>query len=132
MRKRKVSKLQKRKEDVKGKYWLNKADRAWALEVKARAGACEICGATEHLNSHHIIPREVKATRHIPENGICLCVKHHKYGMESIHKNPAKVLAWIRCYLPSRYDWIIHNIHNVSTKPVDYKEAYERLAKDIS
>lgn len=50
----------------------------WAKNVK-KAGACEICGAKEHLVAHHKIPwaYSIKGRTDI-NNGQCLCRKCHK------------------------------------------------------
>ena len=68
----------------------NKADKDWQLAVKERDGnACVICGETKYIQSHHIIPREIKTLRHDVDNGITLCANHHKWSLEcSPHRNP--------------------------------------------
>lgn len=51
---------------------------AWRKKVK-RIGKCEICGATENLVAHHIIPwaYSIKG-RTDTKNGQCLCCDCHK------------------------------------------------------
>jgi len=117
----KVSKLQKQKDNPKSKYWLKQADSRWSEKIREK-GECEICHSREYLNASHLIPREVKATRHNLSNGLCLCSTCHKWGMKSFHKNPAFVFIWLRSNKPSQFDWLVHNIGNVSTEDVDYKE----------
>jgi len=72
-------------------------DKLWAIKVKEMAGGkCAICGKTEYLNAHHIIPREVADSRWEPLNGIALCPLHHKFSREiSAHKNPLAFFAWM-------------------------------------
>ena len=68
----------------------NKLDKKWREMIKIEFGnKCIVCGSTERLNCHHILPREDKRFRHEPLNGILLCAKHHKWSIEmSPHKNP--------------------------------------------
>lgn len=35
-----------------------KAWKALSAKVRAERGACEICGATEKLQAHHILPKK--------------------------------------------------------------------------
>lgn len=60
----------------------------WGREVK-RAGKCEICGSTEHLEAHHKIPWQysIKGRTDI-ENGQCLCSNCH-------HRIMHDDMAWI-------------------------------------
>jgi len=125
-KRQKLSKLAKAKANPKSNYWRNQADKLWASTIRA-VGSCEICGKTEDLQAAHLIPREIKATRHDVYNGLCLCAKCHKWGMSSIHRNPAKTFCWLRQNKPRQFDWLNHNVHNVSTEAVDYKEAYWQL-----
>ena len=69
---------------------LTKEDKEWALKIKERDGfKCCICGVTTYLNSHHLIPREIKPLKYDLDNGITLCRKHHMFSREiSAHNNP--------------------------------------------
>jgi hypothetical protein len=79
--KKKIKQIEKRE--------LNKKDKIWSSEVKDKChNMCVICGDTERLNAHHIIPREFRETRWLLENGVALCPKHHKWGLFSAHRNP--------------------------------------------
>lgn len=50
----------------------------WKKKVKAK-GKCEICGATEKLEAHHVVPWEYSITgRTDVSNGMCLCKECHK------------------------------------------------------
>ena len=44
--------------------------------VVARDGACVLCGGTERLSAHHVIPRAVGGYD-APENLVSLCVSGH-------------------------------------------------------
>jgi len=68
---------------------LEKRDKNWANKVKLNFNnKCALCLETKYLNSHHIIPREIKEFRFWEINGIALCVKCHKFGLNSAHRNP--------------------------------------------
>ena len=73
-----------------------KLDEAWSLAVKIKAGyRCEVCGAKSTLNSHHIVGRRNRMTRWDVKNGVCLCVSHHKFGIESAHEDPLWFKEWL-------------------------------------
>lgn len=64
-------------------------DNLWRDVVKLRAGhQCERCGRREELHSHHIIKRTYHPTRHLLDNGICLCAICHgiAHDQEEIFK----------------------------------------------
>ncbi len=88
---------------------LRKADKEWAMAVKARDGnQCVICGRTDYLNSHHIIPREAKNFRHWLCNGITLCSNHHRFSLGiSAHRNPFPFFLWFRDYRPEQYKELV-------------------------
>lgn len=72
-------------------------DDAWSLLVKKRAGGkCEYCRSRKTLNSHHIYSRANKSVRWIPENGVCLCAKHHALSsVFSAHLTPVEFTQWL-------------------------------------
>lgn len=71
-------------------------DAAWSLEVKRRAGyRCEVCGKRNNLNSHHIVGRRNRNLRWDLRNGVCLCVSHHKFGLQSFHEDPLWAREWL-------------------------------------
>lgn len=82
------------------------ADRAWADAVKDRDGwKCVICNDPLKPNAHHIIPRENKICKHDIDNGITLCIKHHKFGREiSAHNNPIAFFFWLAENRPVQFD----------------------------
>lgn len=73
----------------------NRSDAAvvrWARTIRKR-GKCEVCGSTDNLVAHHMIPWEHSVNgRTDLANGQCLCRKCHKM----MHNDK----AWIewRCY----------------------------------
>ncbi|MFW6025509.1 MAG: HNH endonuclease [Candidatus Woesearchaeota archaeon] len=84
--KKKITKKEQRKLERKER---NKKDKEWKEKVKKRDGwCCIVCGEMKRLSAHHIIPREIKKTRHILDNGVALCPRHHKYSfIISAHRN---------------------------------------------
>lgn len=72
-------------------------DNAWSKLVKLRAGnACEYCGKTTTLNSHHIFSRSNRSVRWDVQNGICLCVAHHTFSSKfSAHKTGVEFTIWL-------------------------------------
>lgn len=49
---------------------------------------CEICGAKEMVQAHHIESFWVfPHLRYDPHNGVAGCPTHHKFGRESFHKS---------------------------------------------
>lgn len=72
-------------------------DIAFALDVKERDNfECVICHSKDRLNCHHIIPRENRLFRHNINNGITLCILHHKFSLEiSPHKNAFAFFQWL-------------------------------------
>lgn len=53
--------------------------REWAEAVKARDGACVVCGSVDGLHAHHVKPREsFPELALVLENGQTLCRPHHR------------------------------------------------------
>lgn len=128
-KKQKKSKLKKRIDDHNSKLWLNKADTAWRkLVFHLGDGKCMICGSQEFVQTHHLIPREMRSHRHIVINGINLCASHHKYSFEiSPHKAPVAFFRWMISNQPERWNWLL--TQNPDRKnSITLKETYEILA----
>jgi len=77
----------------------------WSKAVRLRAGgACEICGATEHIQAHHILPKLFyRAFMFDLSNGIALCPRHHKYGPCSPHEGAVGFIAIFARMFPQRF-----------------------------
>ena len=104
-RRKPMSRLAKRTRDGGSGLWLRKADAAWGALVHLVCGdRCAVGGnCAGHVEAHHIISRSVRATRHLPLNGIGLCSKHHKFDVLcSPHGGPAGFFAWFTETYPGR------------------------------
>ena len=54
-----------------------------------RDKGCIVCGSTEMINVHHLIPKNHKLLKYNPLNLVALCSLHHRYSFEiSAHQNP--------------------------------------------
>ena len=72
-------------------------DDLWSKAVKALAGnKCEYCGKVTGLNSHHVFSRSNNRVRWDTDNGVCVCVLHHVFGLFSAHKSPIEFVEWIK------------------------------------
>jgi len=85
----------------------NRKDIEWREKVKSKCNKCIICGDLKRVNCHHIIPKEIKATRWAVRNGITLCPKHHKFGRFSAHKNALWFIRFLFEYDPLRTDYLL-------------------------
>lgn len=132
LKKQKMSKLAKRIADVNGKYWRNKADKAWKELVFIHGGAkCAICDSNDWLQAHHLIPREMTSHRHVVANGILLCASHHKYSFElSPHKAPVAFFGWIIKSNGMRWAWLLEQVPSRSN-PATFKDIYLGLEKEL-
>lgn len=55
-------------------------DKAWSLQVhEIHKGRCIICQSSWNAGAHHAVGRKHLETRHVIENGIVLCGKHHSW-----------------------------------------------------
>lgn len=76
---------------------LERLDNLWSKKIKIVAGnKCEYCGKTTGLNSHHVFSRSNKRVRWDLDNGVCVCVLHHVFGLFSAHKAPIEFLEWLK------------------------------------
>ena len=109
-----MRKLKTRLADINSRLWRNKADKAWAKVIHLE-GKCAVCGVTEsQLQAHHLIPREVLHFRHVRANGVLLCVRHHKYGVNfSAHKSPAVFMVWLKDNRPDQWSWLADAITKI-------------------
>jgi len=71
------------------------ADKLWSKIVR-QGGVCAICGSQKHLNAHHIISRRFTPLRWDLKNGVCLCVRCHKFSIRAVHNNPLTIIDWFK------------------------------------
>lgn len=97
------------------KSLIGTLDTLWAKIIKARANnKCEYCGKSEHLNAHHLFSRSNNSLRWDLDNGICLCVTHHVFGIFSAHKAPLEFAEWVK-----------------ETRGIEWYENLRKKAKEI-
>lgn len=90
----------------------NNKFKEWSILVRNRDNnKCVICGENKYLNAHHIIPRENVEFRFNINNGITLCVKHHKYSREiSAHKNSFIFLLWLMNNKKEQFEYLYNKV----------------------
>ena len=134
-KKRKKASLAKRKASPNSMYWREKADEAWAVEIRA-VGKCEYCRRTTGLNAHHIITRIRLRFRHDLSNGICLCSRCHAFDPAiSPHIDSFSAenfLRWLKENRPGQWEWYEENKHDKMPIEGTYRDKYEELKEDIS
>ncbi len=123
------TKLQKKKDNPKSKYWRTRADKLWGKAIHHLYPTCAVGeGCSGHVEAHHLISRANTATRHSIENGVGLCTLHHKYCTKlSAHSAPLAFTEWLMERFPDRWEWCCQNKQIVAK--ADYRAAYERLTK---
>jgi len=125
----------KGKDDPSSKYWKNKATGKWRERVFERDRfRCQICGATNRLNCHHVITASANFFRHNVLNGIALCPRCHTFnwaegdGKISAHGTPSAFTDWMEENRPEQFAWWMKNRHAVTAGvKINYKEVYEQL-----
>ena len=95
-----------------GRYLDTAEHKKWRKEVIERDGACVICGKTERLTGHHLIPKHIIKHRSNIKNGITLCGTHHgRYGyIISPHNDSSFMFAvWMMENRPEQFKWVKEN-----------------------
>ncbi len=100
----------------------NKALKLWKSVVKIRdKNSCAICGETNVVQGHHLEDfRLCPSLRYAPQNGISLCVRHHKFGRDAAHRG----LWTIMNYMLENRPQDIAYIGSHRNDKVDINEAY--------
>jgi len=105
----------------------------WSPLVKKKAKyKCEVCGATENLQSHHIIGRGNWRLRWEVRNGVCLCAKHHKFDKHrSAHNNSPWFNEWLDKYRKNDVLWLRKHEMEVKSWKRWEKEYLIELLEDV-
>lgn len=109
-----VKKITKKKLLSLARSQKRKALADWSKAVRNRDdNKCVVCGHTEHLNAHHILPKETyKELMLEVMDGITLCSSHHKFGKFSAHKNGIWFSHWLKINRPEQYAWAIEHMND--------------------
>ncbi len=128
MKKKKKSKLQKKKDDPRSRYWRNKADGVWREKICKRDGdQCAVCNSDKNPQCHHLVSRDVKSLRHEVMNGVLLCPLCHQFSRRrSAHKGGVPFAEWLRIHRPYQYQWILTHWGDKDDK-YNYKQVYNEL-----
>lgn len=91
------------------------AKKQWAeIRTKVRErdeNKCVICGKTEHLDCHHLIPREITQYCFEPNNIILLCKSHHKFSrFLSAHGSSIAFSLWLEKNRTWQFLWLKEKI----------------------
>lgn len=88
----------------------------WASEVKNNFdGKCFLCGATEKLNAHHVLPKRLWSKyKFDPQVGVELCIAHHAFGKFSCHRGVGDMLLFLKMQKerPEQFNYIMEIIEN--------------------
>lgn len=81
------------------------ADIEWSHQVKDRDHwQCVICGDDKRPNAHHLVDRQFRQYRWEVDNGLTLCVTHHKFSrVISAHNAPLAFFVWLQEHRPKQY-----------------------------
>jgi hypothetical protein len=81
----------KRKVSSPHKLLKAKCDRLWSEVIKIRAGyESELNGNIDNIQSHHILGKNTYSLRYALENGICLTLQQHLFG---VHNHNPKIAS---------------------------------------
>jgi hypothetical protein len=95
-----------KRKKVKRSHKAMKAEANSLLhKIVCKGGRCQCCGATEHLQTSHILPRGQYRgwLAYEPMNCLCLCFHCH---LGWWHKNPIEASRWFEIEFPNRYQWL--------------------------
>jgi hypothetical protein len=130
-----MSALAKRKANPYSKYWQKKAMGLFMASF--RGLPCEVCGTKQGTCAHHLLSQGSHPKYKLePKNITVLCPSCHKYSNElAAHsKNVLAVerfMEWLRYNKPEQGKWLDQaELEYKDLDRVDYKQIYERLAKN--
>jgi len=128
----KVLKKKAVKKKVNPATLKRKLDRIWSLTVRAKyENKCIICGSTSNPNAHHLIHRIISKYRWDVNNGVCLCPKHHLFGLDiSAHKGPFLFFEFLRLNHQDIMLQYVVNIYNITKEKLNLEEIEKELLKE--
>lgn len=99
--------MKKNKQNKQKKVSLRTKLLNWSKEVRNRDGnKCFLCGSTERLNAHHILPKKMWSKEKLdPRVGITLCCRCHSFGKFSVHRGAGDVLLMEKLRLERPEQW---------------------------
>lgn len=107
------------------KNQIKRLDALWSrLVVERDKSICQKCGEFGD-NPHHVVLKRYLAVKHLLDNGLTLCSKHH---VPYAHARPALFEKWFKREFPDRWERIQELKQNI--KP-DLDEAEKRLKEGI-
>jgi len=125
----KKSKLQKRKDNPRSKYYLRQADALWGKTMHRLYDTCAVNNGdcAGKVEAHHLIHKHTKSLRHDPLNCLPLCTWHHVFSPElSAHGAPIDFAEWLKENRYDKWKWVMAHKNRVGVKP-DYQHAIEVL-----
>jgi hypothetical protein len=127
------SKLQKKKDNPRSKYWQKKADDL--ITQICTGKPCAVCHTTYRTCGHHLVSRKVALLRHNLLNLIVLCDTHHNFSNDlAPHSSylPAVVAfgEWLKENHPQKWDLMMN--YKKITGEVDYENACKILTEIMS
>lgn len=106
-----MKKITKKKQRSMARTEKRKKLSEWSQKVRNRDERCVVCGRTDHLNAHHILPKEnYKEFMYEVLNGVTLCPVHHKFGKYSAHKNPIWFTEFLKKSNNDQLEWAVRNL----------------------
>ncbi len=125
--------LAQKKAKPNSKYWKGKADEEWSKQIRA-VGKCEHCNGLGKMDAHHIISRTRLRHRHDLSNGVCLCVRCHRFDATiSPHADSygaENFLAWLKTERPGQFQWYEEHKHDKRQPDKTHKQCYLELRNE--
>ena len=86
--------------------------KEWRDKLIERDDGCIICGETNHMNAHHLIPfsKKYEKWNHDVDNGVMLCPTHHMWGIDSAHKNPFWFFLWMKIHRDEQLELALNRL----------------------
>ncbi len=95
--------------------------------------ACSVKGCKCHpVERHHPIGCATLGYRWHPDNGIPLCVDHHRLSSQfSAHLTPVKFKKWLKAEYPEVYAFWNTNRNKIVKAPRDMKRVIAKLERQL-